>query len=208
MPNLGSKKKAWKIQRSLMCELPGLGKPGALERRPYPPGQHGQTRRKFSEYGLRLREKQKLIFHYGMREEQLRRFVARAKRSQSSDWMGTLIGLLESRLDNVVFRLGFAPSIRSSRQLVRHGKVLVNGRKATIGSIRVLPGDRIELTADAYAGVVYGYAISKPRLELADWLELEKKGEVFVGRMRMVPSSDTIPFPFESRLVAEHYSRI
>jgi small subunit ribosomal protein S4 len=208
MPTLGKKKKAWKIQRALMVELPGLGKPGALERRPYPPGQHGLARRKFSEYGLRLREKQKLIFNYGMREEQLRRFVARAKRSQSSDWMGTLIGLLESRLDNIVFRLGFASSIRAARQLVRHGKVLVNGKKTTIGSLTVLPGDRVELTADAYSGTVYGYAIARPRLMLADWLELEKKGDVYVGRLKAKPPADAIPFPFEHRLVAEHYSRI
>src|SRR5690606_14047635 len=120
MWKLGDRKRV-KMQRSLVVELPGLGKPGALARRPYPPGQHGLGRRKFSEFGLRLKEKQKLLFHYGLREEQLRRLVKRAKTGQASDWMSTLIGMLESRLDNVVFRLGFAPSMMAARQMVRHG---------------------------------------------------------------------------------------
>ncbi len=208
MSKLGKKRTAFKIQRSLLCELPGLGKPGALERRAYPPGQHGQLRRKFSEYGLRLREKQKIMFHYGLREEQLRRFVTRAKYGKHADWMSSLVGALETRIDNIVFRLGFAPSIASARQLVRHGKVLVNGKRLDIGSAQILPGDLVSLTADAYLGTVYQTSIAQPRLQLADWLEHVKEGEVVKGRLKLVPGTEAVPFPFESRLVVEHYTGV
>src|SRR5882672_1334376 len=119
--NVVSRTPRFKRQRRLGVELPGLGKSGALDRRPYPPGQHGNQKRKLSEYALRLEEKQKLIFHYGLREEQLRRFVRDSKRGKSTDWVDTLIGRLERRLDNLIFRLGFAPSIRSARQMILHG---------------------------------------------------------------------------------------
>src|ERR1700761_1603306 len=101
-----SKRLKWKIQRALGLELPGLGKPGALEKRNYPPGQHGKLRRqKLTQFGAQLKEKQKLLFHYGIREEQLRRFVRQARSIQPSNWIEALAGLLERRLDNVVFRL-------------------------------------------------------------------------------------------------------
>jgi small subunit ribosomal protein S4 len=204
----GTQRKAWKMQRALLCELPGLGKPGAMERRPYPPGEHGMMKRKFSEYALRLREKQKLLFHYGLREEQLRRFVKIAKSGQATDWMSTLIGLLETRLDNVVFRLGFAASIRAARQLVTHGKVRVNGKKLDIPSARVYPNCEISLTADAYQGTVYQYAIRQPRLMLPDWLVHVSEGDLRKGKLKTIPGSESIPFPFEDRLVAEFYSKI
>src|SRR5262245_45555932 len=108
----------WKMQRALGLELPGLGRPGALEKRSFPPGQHGPTtkRRGPAGYALQLREKQKLLFHYLLREEQLQRFVRTAQSKKASNWMETLIGLLERRLDNIVFRLGFARSIAGARQ--------------------------------------------------------------------------------------------
>jgi small subunit ribosomal protein S4 len=208
MSKIGSQRTAWTVQRSLLCDLPGLGKVGALERRPYPPGQHGQMRRKFSEYGARLREKQKMLFHYGLREEQLRRFVKKAKSGQSSDWMSTLIGLLETRLDNVVFRLGFAPSIPAARQMVSHGRVLVNGKKLDIPSAQVYAGSEISLTTNAYQGAMYQESIRLPRLLLGDWLEHIADGEFKKGRLKVVPGSEAIPFPFEVRLVAEFYSKL
>ncbi len=207
MSKLG-KKKSWKIQRALLCELPGLGKPGALERRPYPPGQHGQGKRKFSEYASRLREKQKVLFHYGLREEQLRRFVKKAKLGRSTDWMSTLIGLLETRLDNVIFRLGFASSIASARQLIRHGKVLVNGKKLNIPSAQVEPGKEISLSERGYQGQIYQNCIKQPRLMLPDWLEHTPQGDLKKGKVKVVPGGEAIPFPFEDRLVAEYYSKI
>lgn len=208
MSKIGVKKKNWKIQRALLVELPGLGKPGALERRPYPPGQHGQGRRKFSEYSSRLREKQKLRFHYGLREEQLRRFVRKAKSGKSSNWMSTLISLLESRLDNVVFRLGFAPSIAAARQLVLHGKVLVNGKRVNISSAMVPIGAEIRLVDSAYQGVLYQNSIRQPRLLLPDWLVHVQVGEFRGGKLKLRPDGQAIPFPFEERLVAEYYSGI
>ncbi len=112
----------FKIQRRLLTELPGLGKAGALERKPYPPGEQGLKRKKYSEYALQLEEKQKIRFHYGLRESQLGKNVQLAKRESSQDWVSYLIGLLERRLDNVVFRLGFAPSIAAASQLISHRK--------------------------------------------------------------------------------------
>lgn len=137
-----SQRRKFKIQRSLGVELPGLGKPGALEKRNYPPGQHGKSRRsKPSEYAVQLKEKQKLLFHYGIREEQLRRFVRKARSASPSNWIDSLIGLLERRLDNIVFRLGFARSIAAARQLVSHGHILVDGRRQTIGSMVLRVGN-------------------------------------------------------------------
>ena len=205
MWKFGDRKRV-KMQRSLLIELPGLGKPNALERRPYPPGQHGQGRRKFSEFGLRLKEKQKLLFHYGLREEQLRRMVKRAKTGQSSDWMNTLIGMLESRLDNVVFRLGLAPSIAAARQMVTHGHVKLDGKPASIPSQEVRPGQEIALSDAAAANAQYAAARQQPRLLIADYLGLDG-GEKPVGRMKSKPSSDHIPFPFDQGLVAEFYSK-
>ena len=124
----------YKIQRRLGTELPGLGKSGALERRPYPPGENGNKRKKYSDFALRLEEKQKLRFHYGLKEEQLRRFIRDSKRGSGSNWVNKLVGRLETRIDNLVFRLGFAPSIRSARQLISHGHILVDDKKLTISS--------------------------------------------------------------------------
>src|SRR5882757_4322494 len=142
-----SNRTRFKMQRALGLELPGLGKPGALAKRSYPPGQHGQARKsKPTGFALQLREKQKLLFHYGLREEQLRRFVRTARAREASNWVEGLVGLLERRLDNIVFRMGFARSIAAARQLVSHGHILVNGRPLTIGSAVLRTGDFVRLT--------------------------------------------------------------
>ena len=108
----------FKIQRALGLELPGLGKAGALERRPYGPGVHGNRRKKISDYAVRLKEKQKLLCHYGLRERQLVRYVKFAKRhSAGRPWMEALIITLECRLNNVIFRLNWAPSILAASQI-------------------------------------------------------------------------------------------
>src|SRR5690606_27407623 len=109
---------SFKIQRRLGVELPGLGKAGALERRPYGPGMHGMKRKKLSDYTIRLMEKQKVMFHYGLREKQLRNLVSKCKKDTSKSWVDTLIIKLESRIDNVIFRLNWAPSIMAARQMV------------------------------------------------------------------------------------------
>ncbi len=196
----------FKLQRRLMTELPGLGKAGALERRPYPPGQHGQRRRKYSEFGLQLEEKQKLRFHYGIKEEQFRRFIAKAKTSSATNWVESLVNLLEKRLDNIVFRLGFATSIAAARQLVSHGKVMVNGKKVNIGSQVLRVGDKVSLKAEAYENQAYLQAKQSPRLPLASYLTKEEVSGLEVGRVSDEPKMEAVPFQFEPGLVISYYS--
>lgn len=199
----------FKIQRALGLELPGLGKPGALEKRNFPPGQHGQskTRKKLSEYGVQLKEKQKILFHYGLREEQLRRFVRDARRIQPSNWVESLIGLLERRLDNVVFRLGFARSMAAARQLVSHGHVMVNGRILTIGSAVLRVGDFVRLTEYASAMQATQDARLNPRLPLPGYLQYASEGVTDHGVVRMQPDSHHVPFAFDPRQIAEYYAQ-
>lgn len=202
-----SERKKWKIQRALGLELPGLGKPGALEKRNYPPGQHGRDKkRKPSQYALRLYEKQKLLFHYGMREEQLRRFVRLAQQKNTSNWIEGLISLLERRLDNVVFRLGFARSMAAARQLVSHGHVLVNGRFLNVGSAVLRLGDRVELTEYA-RGTMTEAARSSPRLPLPSFLRHAMEGANHAGLLAALPGSEHVPFAFTPQYVAEYYAQ-
>ena len=197
----------FKIQRRLGTELPGLGKPGALERRPYPPGEHGNKRKKFSNYALQLEEKQKVMFHYGLREEQLRRFIRDAKKGNAAkNWINDLAGLLERRLDNIVFRLGFAPSIRSARQMVSHGHVLVNDKKVDIGSAVLKVGDVISLKEKSYGHICYLQAKEAPRLSIPDYLEKEEVGGKEVGKVKDIPGLEYMPFSFSTNLFAEYYS--
>lgn len=205
------KKRRFKTQRRLMTELPGLGKAGALEKRPYPPGDHGQKRRKFSEYALQLEEKQKIRAHYGLRESQLKKFVTTAKaKAKATNWMSQLINLLEKRLDNVVFRLGFANSIAAASQLISHGKVLVNGKKATIRSIVLKKGDKVQLVPKAYENQVYLMAAQAPRLSLADYLTKTKETtngiEMEIGTISDEPNFGHIPFELNEGLVTSYYS--
>ena len=141
----------FKLQRRLGLELPGLGKPGALARKPYPPGQHGNKRRKYSDYALRLEEKQKIRANYLVTEKQLRRFIGQSKMGQSTNWTAKLVGLLECRLDNLVFRLGLAPSILAARQMCSHGHVTVNGKKARTSSMSLEVGDKVSLSAKGFS---------------------------------------------------------
>ncbi len=204
-----SERKKFRIQRALGLELPGLGKPGALEKRNYPPGQHGKlhNKRKVTQYGAQLREKQKLLFHYGVREEQLRRFVRNAKRVSSSNWIEALIGLLERRLDNIVFRLGFARSIAAARQLVSHGHVLVNGSRQTIGSMVLRPGDIVTLTEKANQMETTRSSLRSPRLSLPSYLELQTSIQPEKGRILAIPDTGHVPFEFNSTQVAEYYAK-
>jgi small subunit ribosomal protein S4 len=195
------------MQRALGLELPGLGKPGALDKRNYPPGQHGQARKKKpTEFGLQLREKQKLLFHYGLREEQLQRFVRTARSLPGTNWVENLVGLLERRIDNVVFRLGFARSMAAARQLVSHGHVMVNGRLLTIGSALVRVGDFIKLT-DYAAGEMTANSRLAPRLPLPGYLQFAQEGVDTHGVVRMHPGLDHVPFEFQASRVAEYYSQ-
>lgn len=196
----------FKIQRRLGTELPGLGKAGALERRPYPPGENGNKRRKYSDFALRLEEKQKIRNHYDLREKQLRRFIRDAKTGTASNWISKLVGLLECRLDNVIFRLGFAPSIRSARQLASHGHVRVNGKKVDIGSFVVPQGAKITLTAKAQQNQIVLQAQKAPRLEVPDYLRKDTEGGQEIGVVHAIPGIEHVPFQFDSGLLTEYYA--
>lgn len=196
----------FKIQRRLGTELPGLGKPGALERRPYPPGENGNKRRKYSDFALRLEEKQKIRVHYGLREKQLRRFIRNSKTGSAANWVNKLIGLLERRLDNVVFRLGFAPSIRSARQLVSHGHVMVDGKHVNIGSFVVPQGAKVSLTEKALQNQIVLRAQQAPRLEVPDYLRKETESGKEVGIIQAIPGTEHVPFTFDSGLFTEFYA--
>lgn len=193
----------FRIQRRLGTELPGLGKPGALERRPYPPGENGNKRRKYSDYALRLEEKQKIRVHYGLREEQLRRFIRNAKTGSAHNWVNKLMGLLERRLDNLVFRLGFAPSIRAARQLVSHGHVMVNGKKCTVGSVVVDQGGTVSLTQKGQMNQIVLQAMKAPRLEVPDYL---RKDSADTGVVQAMPGTEHVPFQFDAGLFTEYYA--
>ena len=196
----------FKVQRRLGTELPGLGKPGALERRPYPPGENGNKRRKYSDYALRLEEKQKIRVHYCLREEQLRRFIRNSKTGSATNWVNKLMGLLECRLDNLVFRLGFAPSIRSARQLVSHGHVTVNGAEVSIGSYVVPQGAKVGLTQKALQNQIVLQAMNAPRLDLPDYLRKESEAGAEVGVIQSIPGTEHVPFQFDAGLFTEYYA--
>ncbi len=196
----------FKLQRRLGVELPGLGKAGALARKPYPPGQHGNKRRKYSDYALRLEEKQKIRANYAISENQLRRFIGQAKMGQVTNWTAKLAGMLESRLDNVVFRLGLAPSILGARQLCTHGHVLVNGKKARTASMTLNVGDKVTLTAKGFGSQNFLQVKEAPRLELPDYLKREGSDTSIVGTVSAVPGLEHIPFPFDAGLFTEFYA--
>lgn len=200
----------FKIQRRLNVELPGLGKAGALEKRNYGPGQHGQRmRRKVSEYGIRLREKQKVLFHYALREAQMRKWVKHAKKiSHEREWVDMLASMLERRLDNTVFRLGFAPSIASARQLVSHRHVFVNGERVDVASYILKKGDRISLSKKGYNSSSFLQARSNPRLDMPDFLGKVIESGNPVGILNEEPGVDNVPFEFEKRYFIEHYGRL
>ncbi len=196
----------FKIQRRLGTELPGLGKTGALERKPYPPGEQGTKRRKYSNFALQLEEKQKVMKNYCLREKQLRRFIRDAKKGTSANWINQLAGRLELKLDNVVFRLNLAPSVRSARQMISHGHILVNGKKCDIGSMVLKVGDEVSLRDKSQEHQVYLHAKDNPRLEVPSHLTKETKDNKEVGKVVNVPGLEAIPFPFQSGLFTEYYS--
>jgi small subunit ribosomal protein S4 len=199
----------FKIQRRLGIELPGLGKPGALERKPYGPGVHGMKRKKLSDYTIRLVEKQKVLFHYGLREKQLRNFVIKAKKDKSRAWVDTLIINLEKRLDNIIFRLNWAPSMPAARQMIVHGHVLLNGKKVSSPSQIIKVGDQLTMTDKAFKSGNYLQAKAKPRLSaIPAFLNKEQNGEKENAKVIAEPFAEDIPFEFEKRLVTEYYWKV
>ncbi len=177
----------------------------AIDRRNYPPGQHGQRRAKFSEYGTQLREKQKVKRIYGLLENQFRTLFKRAD-SQRGITGENLLNLLEKRLDNVIYRSGFLTSRRESRQMVRHNHFLVNGKKVNIPSYLVKAGDVIELKEKSRKiKRVQESLDSVIRRGMPKWLELEK--ENFKCIIKDEPEREDITMPINEQLIVELYSK-
>ncbi len=184
-------------------ELPGLTRKSP--RRAYPPGQHGQTRKKKSEYAIRLEEKQKLRYNYGLSERQLLRYVRKARRATGSTGL-VLLQLLEMRLDNTVFRMGIAPTIPSARQLVNHGHVCVNGRVVDIPSYNCKPGDVITVRDRDASRKLVQQNLEYPGLSnIPSHLEFDKN--TLVGKVNSVIEREWVALAINELLVVEYYSR-
>lgn len=177
----------------------------AIERRNYPPGQHGQGRPKFSEYSIQLREKQKVKRIYGLLENQFRRTFAEAARTKGITGE-TLLVLLERRLDSVAYRLGFASSRAEARTLVRHGHILVNGKKVNIPSYTVRAGDVISVKEPSrQMGRVLSAMEGAQRRGVPEWAEVDR--ETYSGRIKVLPSRGDITMPINEKLIVELYSK-
>jgi small subunit ribosomal protein S4 len=182
------------------------GEKCAIERRNVPPGQHGKGRRaRMAGYGLQLREKQRVKRMYGVLESQFRRYFKEADRRRGVTGE-TLLQLLEGRLDNIVYRLGFATSRPQARQLVRHGHFTVNGRRADIPSYAVRAGDTVEVRPSSSKNPVIVYAMEEVKGRgVPEWLEID--GEKLTGRLASVPTRDQLNLPIQEQLIVELYSK-
>ena len=177
----------------------------SVGRRSYAPGEHGQSRKKISEYGLQLREKQKLRRIYGILERQFSGYFTLAERKKGITGEN-LLQILESRLDNVVYRLGFATSRKEARQLVRHSHFLVNGKKVNIPSFLVKAGDTISIKESSLDSpkikeILEGAASHS----VPDWLELDLNSHS--GKVKALPIREQIDIPIQEQLIVEYYSR-
>lgn len=177
----------------------------AVDRRSYAPGIHGQTRKKLSEYGIQLREKQKARRIYGVLETQFRNYFARAERMKGITGEN-LLRFLERRLDNVVYRLGLATSRAEARQLVRHGHFLVNGRKVNIPSFLVRPGDVVEVAEKSKESPKLTELMERAAEQVPPpWLEYDK--ERAMGKVLALPTREQIDVPVAEHLIVELYSK-
>jgi small subunit ribosomal protein S4 len=199
-----------KIERRLGVSLALKGErrlagKSALDKRPYPPGQHGQRRTKISEYGTQLREKQKAKFMYGVSEKQFRRLFSDANRMEGNTG-ANLVTLLETRLDNAVYRMGFATTRNFARQLVTHGHILVDGKKVDIPSYRVKPGQKIEVKEKSKNNpqIVRAGELTA-QTGIVPWVDvdIEKKFGIFTR----LPEREEVIIPVEERLIVELYSK-
>lgn len=177
----------------------------ALLKRPYAPGQHGQRRAKLSEYGSQLREKQKAKFMYGVSEKQFRRLFAEAARREGNTG-AILVRLLEQRLDNVVYRMGFATTRRFARQLVTHGHILVDGKRVDIPSYSVRAGQKIEVIEKSKNNPQISRALDlTAQTGIVAWVDVEK--EKRYGIFSRVPEREEVVIPVEERFIVELYSK-
>ncbi len=183
------------------CFSPKCG----IERRAYPPGQHGQGRARFSDYGVQLREKQKVKRMYGLLEKQFESTMKKASRMKGRAGENLLI-LLERRFDNVVFRMGFATSRAEARQLVKHGHFLVDGRSAATPSMLLKPGSKISVREKSRrVARIAGALETLEGRSLPQWVEIDK--DKFEGEVKALPTREDITLPIQEQLIVELYSR-
>jgi small subunit ribosomal protein S4 len=194
-----------RVMRALGTDLPGLSAK-SIERRPYPPGQHDvkPRRRRESPYGERLHEKQRLRINYGLSERQFRIVVSKARQS-GQDTPEALLSALESRLDNVVFRAGFARTIPAARQLIVHGHVMVSGRKVDRPSFRVRTGHRVGLTARGARTEVIAAAMLQPRFPAPRWMQMN--AETKEATIAAMPDASSVLVAVDVRLIIEYYAQ-
>ncbi len=192
-----------RVLRALGTDLPGLTRKKS-ERRPYRPGQHGQARKKISEFGLRLLEKQKLRMNYGLGERQLLSLFVEAQQSKGNT-AERLAELLERRLDNVVFRAGFARTIPAARQLINHGHVLVDDRKVDIASYRVRKGQVIGIRTQSKDLPPVLASLAAPLSFATEWLSVE--AETRRATVSSLPDATSVPFEVRMQLVIEYYAQ-
>ncbi|MBW2061682.1 MAG: 30S ribosomal protein S4 [Deltaproteobacteria bacterium] len=177
----------------------------AYERRSYPPGMHAQRRRKVSDYGVQLREKQKVKRMYGLQEKQFRSYFTKAERQKGITGTNLLI-LLERRLDNVVYRLGYASSRSQARQLVTHKHLTVNSRSVNIPSYLIKQGDIVVLKEKSrQLGQIQESLTAVARRGIPQWLELDK--DSFSGVIKALPTREDLTMPIEEQLIVELYSK-
>ncbi|MCF8054396.1 MAG: 30S ribosomal protein S4 [Deltaproteobacteria bacterium] len=177
----------------------------ALDRRGYAPGEHGQLRRKFSDYGVQLREKQKLKRMYGLLENQFRGYFEKADRQKGITGTNLLL-LLERRLDNVVYRMGFACSRTEARQLTLHGHFLVNGNPVNIPSFLVKVGDLVSVREKSRSILAITSAMETvERRGVPSWMELDSAS--YAGKLKSLPLREELTMPIQEQLVVELYSK-
>ncbi len=193
-----------KVLRALGVDLPGLTTK-TQDKRPHPPGQHGPKKlnARRSEYGTQLIEKQKLRYNYGLNETQLRRVVLEARRHKGATG-DKLIELLERRLDNLLFRAGFAATIPAARQLVRHGHVALNGRRVNIPSILIRVGDSFGPTQKGRQLDPVKASLAEPSLQCPEWIALDETE--FLAKLAHLPQGDAAPFPLNIKHIVEFYA--
>jgi len=199
-----------KLQRRLNTDLELKGErklngKSALDKRPYAPGQHGQRRSKLSEYGSQLQEKQKAKIFYGLSEKQFRNYFKEASRREGNTG-ANLITLIEQRLDNVVYRMGYATTRASARQFVVHGHILVDGKKVDIPSYILKAGQKVEVREKSKTNKQIVSAVEfRKQSGTVDWIEVDTNK--LHGVFQRVPSREEVSVPIEERLIVELYSK-
>ncbi len=194
-----------------MCRRLGMSICGrekcALKRKPYPPGIHGKSfRRGLSEFGQQLREKQKVKFLYGLRETQFRNYIDKAVAQRAIPSGEAIIRNLEMRLDNVIYRLGLAPTRAAARQMVNHGHILVNEKRVNIPSYKLKVGDAVVIRPGSLQkGVFMNLAITVKKYAPPAWLELDKAN--YTGKIISYPAADDLIRSYNLSSIVEYYSR-